>query len=530
MLHSDFASHRQLTCKLLGQVNAMNYRRGIGWLQTTPGVRWYRKLDADAVREARRYEAEWKAKLYLMSVRGAMAVFVTPISAMLIAVYAVRYLVVDYAMARGYSPNNEQGLVYMWGDFGTKKELKGQIVHVDPLYADTDKLANEEDLRGKIVVVYRGRGLMHEPSIIKVQRLQAAGAMAVVVVNQDKFPFIPRMVTENYADLNNVSIPVLGIGSYGSEALADGSHFSLRFARYPPMPISLYKSRWIASTTVMSPIMEVYREGFRWWECLIVVRKVALCYIRARLIEAPMQQASLILGFQLLYAMLLIAGPFREKYLNRMEMASAFASLASSLAVALVISLFGGGATGKAGVMDPSAASGDEAEGRILFFEATSWTIIGLLLLTGSGLFAATLLTFTSLLVNAIRDYFHVDPPPPPPPEPEPTIPEPDPIKPLVGSCLEAIEELERVLPLSCISQCAYQSACQAVREADEQVERYAFLPSQAIQRRPWVYLLGKGAAGVHLGKPVVILKHRGGGGGMLVELPAASQGEIRFR
>ena len=59
-------------------------------------------------------------------------------------------------------------------------------------------------------------------------------------------------------------------------------------------------------------------------------------------------------------------------------------------------------------------------------------------------------------------------------------------------------------------------------------MERSHFRLKEAIRLRPWVYVEGVGAAGVHAGKPIMAFRHVLGG--TVIELAANSQGELRFK
>lgn len=109
------------------------------------------------------------------------------------------------------------------------------IVKADPFQADTE-LCNEEELRGKIVLVQRGSSSGEACSFVaKALRVESAGAVAMVLVNTEDSMISPG---DSAREGGGVNIPVVGVRSGDLLYLSDpelSEKVSLTFKPIAPL-------------------------------------------------------------------------------------------------------------------------------------------------------------------------------------------------------------------------------------------------------------------------------------------------------
>lgn len=229
----------------------------------------------------------------------------------------------------------------LWGQYGVRKELIGEIRRVQPLYCQHDVLDNVVEVRGCIALLWRARGEQHESTMYKVRRVQAAGAIAALVVNQDNLWFSPMVVAENLATFQAIDIPVVGLRSSDVHSLADGSIASLDYLRDPPQMFGLRRLKAFMKLVAMRPLVENYWPEFQWFEAVIWARRGMLVLIKYLMIRTPEVQACAILAVNFFYCCWTLWRPFELEEFNRMEWVSSLSCLASSILVVSATVLFG---------------------------------------------------------------------------------------------------------------------------------------------------------------------------------------------
>ena len=115
----------------------------------------------------------------------------------------------------------EEEMAFETAAFGLAEDVSGEIMRADPLMADKE-LANGEQVKGKVVVV--GRGVV--PFVDKARRVEAAGAVCMVVVNNAEELY--RCTGQG----DDIKIPVVCVSKGDGELLVDGSMARLKGVQY----------------------------------------------------------------------------------------------------------------------------------------------------------------------------------------------------------------------------------------------------------------------------------------------------------
>lgn len=494
---------------------------GHGWLKHTHAVRvftaaheWVVKTGkkTDAIRAGLLSAGFWAASITLAPTALLVAVAMRAVE-----ILRARHPITDFVHVETH-----------WANYGERREVTGQVIRVDPPYGQLDEPRNAAALRGKIAVVLRGRGTQHESSAVKARRLQAIGVLAVVVVNDGIGTFEPNIVTENLAAVDAIDIPVVSIAQTDLHLLAENAVATLAFRKDWPRLFGLHRVRtMIASSVMLSSLIEGFDENKQWFQVIELVRRVVLALCRSLPSHYPRLQASSILFANFCYTMATLYCPFKCDDLNRMEIASAASTLATAAMVAVAANLFGENTQGVPGLEPKGSAGTEEDHARMVLFLALA---IGLVVTLSAGalfLVGPLLELFAARVACAVRALLPRRPQADEPPDPAPQPPEP-PVAPLFDSTLHATTELFRVLPASSICESALQAALSATRVQLEVQELRVRTSREAIRRRPWVALAGEGALGFYAGKSVVCFLHRLTG--VVIEIPGASPGEVRFK
>ena len=122
-------------------------------------------------------------------------------------------------------------LEFAWAQFGTRALISHvAFVLCDPERADRE-LSNAEQLNQKVAVATRGGG----PFVEKAQRVQKAGAVALVIINTDNTLMTPG------GDDSAVTIPVILVTTdAGATLMQEGSNVNLD---------ATYRAAWEAVVT-----------------------------------------------------------------------------------------------------------------------------------------------------------------------------------------------------------------------------------------------------------------------------------------
>ena len=113
-----------------------------------------------------------------------------------------------------------KGLPFIRAEFGLKiDDAEGDICRADPLTADAE-LKNKADMKGKVAVVCRGV----VPFLEKARRAAEAGAIALIVVNDEDMPY---KCTASGEDDSAVTLPVVCVGQLHGNQLVDGARVQI---------------------------------------------------------------------------------------------------------------------------------------------------------------------------------------------------------------------------------------------------------------------------------------------------------------
>jgi len=108
---------------------------------------------------------------------------------------------------------------FIAAEFGTKEDCEGTICRAQPLTADTE-LANQDEIKGKVVVVARGVVTFFE----KAKRAVAAGAVGIIVINDEDPPY---KCTAPDDDCSGITVPIVCVGRSNGAKLSNGTSVSM---------------------------------------------------------------------------------------------------------------------------------------------------------------------------------------------------------------------------------------------------------------------------------------------------------------
>ena len=127
---------------------------------------------------------------------------------------------------RDYIEYQDLKISFFRGAFGQVDDIKGEVIRADPFYADVS-LSNEDAIKGKIAMVLRGSEEGRKCSFVdKANRVTAAGAIGVIVVNNEDTLLSPG---DSAREGEDIQVPVVGIRRSDSEELPDGSKVEFHF-------------------------------------------------------------------------------------------------------------------------------------------------------------------------------------------------------------------------------------------------------------------------------------------------------------
>jgi hypothetical protein len=317
----------------------------------------------------------------------------------------------------------------------------------------------------------------------------------------------------------------VAISAEDAARIADGSACGIRLS-FRPKLLGRDRLFRLLRTPLFGPLTEVYRNGKQWYELVVLLRIFALILLSTFAHRDARVQAAAIAFVQMAHLVLSLQRPHVDGGLNRIEVAGSAACLVSALAAAWVTSLLGSTSESSAGLETKGSAGAAEDALRGRAFTGLSQAVLLALLSALAYMAAHAALLLLDLLPRPRAQ-------PPPPPEPRKVSvavveAEPAPIDPAFSSALHAVSEINRVLPIAGLCDCALGAVLGGVALQMEVEERQAFLANRRARQRPWVYAAGVGAAGFCRGREVLAFRNRLTGA--VVEVASNSAGEIRIR
>jgi hypothetical protein len=418
-------------------------------------------------------------------------------------------------------------IYFMWGHYGIKSDITGEIRRVDPLYCDNDVIDNKEDIHGCIALLWRGQGEQHESTMYKVRRVQAAGAIAALVINENNGFFIPKVVAENLATFQSIQIPVMGLRASEANYLAEGSIASVIFLRDPPRLVGLRRLKALMNLKTFRPLIEFYWPDKQWFEAVVWCRRYLLVLMKYLLTRTPQLQACSVLAVNFFYCCYTLWRPFELDDLNRMELLSALSCLVSSCCVVTAAVLYGSATDGIPGLELNGSAGEFEDAGRYWVFSGLANALLAILILVGLFLLQPITTFFIGRLIGYINRCLRPPIPLKPKPPPDDKSLPPD-IDEVCFNVLHAIQEFSRVLPRHSHCRSAMDVAYGVLKEQEDVILRRTFNKERRLREKPWKFVVGKGSAGFHYGKEIYVFRHHFGG--MVVEIPSNSMGDVRLR
>ena len=416
---------------------------------------------------------------------------------------------------------------FLWAHYGNRTELKGEIRRVNPLFCQRDEIDNQDDIHGCIALLFRAHGEQHESTLYKVRRVQAAGAIAALVVNEENIWFAPKVVAENLATFQAIDIPVMGMRASDVHNIADGSIASIHFLRDPPRLFGLRRLKAFMKLLCMQPLFENYWPDKTWFEAVVWCRRGLLVVMKYLLIRTPEIQACAILAVNFFYCCYALWRPFKLDEFNRMEFVSSVSCLTSSIFVVSATVLFGQVTEGIPGLELNGSAGEFEDKGREWVFWSLAMANVVLLVVVGIFLAQPVVSLCAHHIFKAVDDWLRPPAPLKPPPPPEDNSLPAD-IDKVCFSFLHALEEHCRVLPRHSHCRSAIDVAFGVLKEQEDVILRREFNKERHLRANPWTFVVGEGAAGFHYGKQIYCFRHHFGG--MVLEVPCNSMGEVRFK
>ncbi len=506
--------HQKTSCQRATKVlEKVTFRQGKGWFHTSMVyVHW---------KSARQFIRKWTVKRNAFEKYSAETFFW--ISTVMLMPLALSGIFTSWARVRIRTlmlPSQKIQIEYFWAAYGRKEKLEGQVVHFrfPPTKPDIYK--------GKLAMIHRGQGIMHESSLVKVDRAVDAGAAGVILVNHSNTPFTPKAVSENFMLVRICNIPVIGISAKDAQRISDGAHASIRL-RFPTRLVGLKRLRLLLGSLFSSLIMDTYRVGKNWFAIIVLLRCTALVIISKFGFRNMQMQSYIVLFIQLTYFIFSLQCPYADEVLNKFDMATSFCCLATALLVATVTSVLGSTSESSAGLELKGTAGFTEDLIRAQIFQGLSLGILLFFLTTCLYLISKWSLMLIDLLVGLTSRKQEIFEKEKPKMIQEPVL-EIDPIRVPFISALDAVVEFQRAFPMSSLSDCALTSVLGGISKQIELDEIKNQIREARIRRNPWVHSQTIGVAGFCEGKDVTIFFNQVRG--TVVELAANSSGEIRFR
>ena len=424
-----------------------------------------------------------------------------------------------------FPPKDQICIKYIWATYGPKTEFEGQVVRVDP---DCRNQNHFGYLRNKVALIKRGRGTMHESTLIKVDWAINACAAAVIIVNCGNSRFIPKVVAENFMLVRACTIPVIAISARDAQKIGNGSYVSINL-KFSVKMIGLDRLNSFLHSSFCSSVLDLYKPEKRWFCILAFLRftgTVFCCSLGKRYFNS---QAYPVLFIQLVHSVLSLQCPYTDEGLNKIEIVSSFCCLFTALCVAAVTSILGQTSEGSAGLELQGTAGTYEDMIRWQSFTCLSYAIFIIFITTSTYIFTKMVQLLLEILINSaffentkiVKKISTLA-------IAEEILPEPHQIDSIFQSALHAISEHLRVLPKSSLCDCALGSVLGAISKQNEIEEMKSLIKNEKINLYPWVHTCEIGAAGFCQGKNIKVFLHRLSG--CILEIAANSAGEIRFR
>ena len=416
------------------------------------------------------------------------------------------------------SRQGRRSMRFLWSSYGTRQEIREQVYRVDPLFAQ-HFLFNKETIAGKIAMVFRGRGEQHESTLLKVKRIQEAGAVAVIIVNEKNRAFSPVVNTENFATFQDISIPVVGIASSDMEYLTDGVLVQLHYRYALPKLIGLERVTYLFSLDCLLPLISHCQRTRGWFELVVLARKMLMVLVLLIFQLAPGIHAILYLVVNFVFFTLMMMRPYENNLVNWVEVLSSTSCLISSILVLLVVVVFQDPKQVQpfsAAVSSRQDLLGGLAAAILFNFLAFSAAMANFLVVRLTR--DVYLLLKRCLAGGKVADHYLASTKKPPVRH----------ISHDFVSALHAQRELFRVLPSSSLCRSSLEAVRCALQEQDEERGRKEKPIHRNMSNFPWFFQHSKGQAGVQLSKDLLAFIHFSAR--CTIEVPANSAGEFRFR
>ena len=515
-------NYQKSACRRAAWVlNKAAFQQGKSWIQKSlVWTKWTM---------ARRIIKKWGAskdtitKYIIFTISWLVSIFIMP----LLLVFTVACWVWS-KFNSAISPSNTIRIQYTWAEYGIRRHFDGQIV-----FFDQNMRFSPEFLRDKVALMYRGLGIMHESTLIKVERAVDAGAAAVILVNYRNTRFTPKVIAENFMLIRACNIPVIAISRSDANKIAEGSFISVQL-KFTPELIGLRRLQYLLKTSLFGLLIESYRDGKQWFEIVIIFRGILVVCLSSFSDWNNFQKYTVpgVLFVQLVHFVFTLQNPYTDDGLNYLEMASSFCCLITALIVASVTSVLGITSETSAGLELKGTAGYLEDLSRLQTFYGMAYIMLFIFLCTF--IYLIFLLAYLVLSVTAtlmfryclkkpgviIQERVHHTQS-----KLEAAV---DPIESPFSCALHAISEFQRVLPASSLCDCSLTAVLGAISkqmEADE-IKRLKELWFK--KKYPWVYCRGIGCTGFCQGKEVMLFLNQFTG--CIVEIAENSAGEIRFR
>ena len=505
--------HQEHSCQRATQIlEKVTFRQRKGWFHTSIiYVQW---------KSARQFIRKWSVKRNAFEKYSAQTFFW--VSTVMLTPFALTGMFFSWAIVykrKLMLPSKSISIAYYWATYGRKEKIEGQVVHFHfPSRPDVYK--------GKLAIIHRGQGIMHESSLVKVDQAVDAGVAGVILVNHGNTPFTPKAVSENFMLVRICNIPVMGISAKDAKRISDGAFVSIRL-RFPIRLIGLKRFRILLGSSFSSLVMDTYRVGKFWFGIVWVIRCIALVIVNKFGSRHIQMQSYVVLFIQLVFFIFSLQCPYADEGLNNFEIATSFSCLATSLLVATVTSVLGSTSESSAGLELKGTAGLSEDFIRVQLFHGLSICILLLFLTTCLYLISKLNLILIDVLIRLTskkQEIFEKEQPK----RIEVPIREIEPIRVPFFSALDAVVEFQRVLPMSSLCDCALTSILGGISKQIELDEIKSLIREAHLHRNPWIHSQTKGVSGFYQGRGISIFLNQVSG--MVVEMAANSSGEIRFR
>ena len=424
------------------------------------------------------------------------------------------------------SPAEVVRIKYVWARYGIRKEFEGQVVQFCSR-PQNGRTGLTHRLHGKVAVIYRGSGIMHESTLIEVDKAVDAGASAVILVNCNSTRFTPKVITENFMLVRACNIPVISISKRDASKIGEGAYVSARL-KYPVILFGPQRLNSILETSWLSILIEQYRDQKRWFCIITLIRAVCISYLASFSFHTPIINLSAVLFIQMTHFIFSLQCPYSDDSLNHLELAASFCCLITVLIVVSLTSILGTSNSLLLAFEAKGTAGVSEDLRRLQLFYWLSYLLVIVCLFTLIYLVTKLVHLILSSIVWALLKLissgycakkiscYEIQKPH------EKLATLPDPIDASFLSALHATCELQRVLPLSSLCDCALTAVMGAISKTMEAEEILHMKTMWCRSKYPWIFSKAEGSSGFCQGKDVYIFFNQISGS--VVEIAANSE------